>query len=36
LGKWGGRGNGAVKCVSMQVNAKMIPVETTPGMGAGG
>jgi hypothetical protein len=25
-----------IKCVLMYVNAKMIPVETTPGIGGGG
>jgi hypothetical protein len=27
---------GAIKCVHMQENVKMIPVETTPGIGGGG
>jgi hypothetical protein len=33
VGKGGRRVNGGKNCVNMHVNAKMIPVETIPGIG---
>jgi hypothetical protein len=36
MGKGGRRVNTVQKCVYMYVNAKMIPVETVPGIRGGG